>query len=460
MARPKKTIRFKIREHSNASGNTSYRVIGNKVNGERIRRNFPTRLEAEQERTDLEIEAAGQMAPTQLKRTRLTDEQLADAEAAIKTADGRRISKIVSHYLSLENRLKSRHIGIDAAVSFTESHYREELVAVSIFNSKSEFLQSRAGKSPRTKQFYETSLQLLLKPDPNKELSAFTITDLEKILNRYTNVNTKHSYRNAINVFFNWAVRHRYCLENPCDRLDQMPRDMSRIATLSMDESIRLLYAATQLYDGATASCIAIGIFAGLRPSEINDLKPEDVLKNKIRVSGGKMRRKLKRTVPIPPVLAAWLRKYPFQGSPKGLIYKMKALKRATKAKKWVQDIIRHTAITFQTERDKNEALTAYNCGTSIQMMNRHYRDTIDDENMIKEFWSLTPAKVIAKAPDIKLPATQHTIEWPTTTQLKKLVWQKPMVHVAADLGISDVAVKKRCVKLGIELPPRGHWLK
>ena len=72
------------------------------------------------------------------------------------------------------------------------------------------------------------------------------------------------------------------------------------------------------------------------------------------------MRRKLKRTVPIPPVLAAWLKKYPFKGLPTGWDYKMKELKKATKAKKWVQDIIRHTSLSFQTERDKDEAITAF----------------------------------------------------------------------------------------------------
>ncbi len=80
------------------------------------------------------------------------------------------------------------------------------------------------------------------------------------------------------------------------------------------------------IQDSAAAASVAIGLFAGLRPSEIKDLKPEDIGSDKIRVSGGKLRRKLKRTVPIPPVLAAWLKKYPFNGLPAGWAYKMKAL--------------------------------------------------------------------------------------------------------------------------------------
>ncbi len=63
------------------------------------------------------------------------------------------------------------------------------------------------------------------------------------------------------------------------------------------------------------------------------------------------------------------------------------------------------------------------------------------------------------KKPKIKLPGTQR-VTWPTKPKLKKLVWQKPLVHAAADIGVSDVALKKHCVKLGIDLPTAGHWLR
>jgi hypothetical protein len=151
------------------------------------------------------------------------------------------------------------------------------------------------------------------------------------------------------------------------------------------------------------------------------------------------------------------LKEFPFTGLATGWSSKLKRLKKATKAKKWVQDIIRHTSITFQTERDKDEAHTAFNNGTSIQMMNRHYRDIIDDEKIIAEFWSLTPAKLRANPPQVELEIKRRVI-WPDKAALKKLVWQKPLVHAAKEIGVSDVALRKHCVKLGIELPGQGHW--
>ena len=205
--------------------------------------------------------------------------------------------------------------------------------------------------------------------------------------------------------------------------------------------------------------CRCAALFAGLRPSELADLKAEDIGDTFIRVSGGKLRRKLKRSAPLPPVLSTWLQRHPFKGLPVGWDYKMRQLKKATKAAKWVPDILRHTSISFQTERDKNEALTAFHCGTSTQMMNLHYRHTIDDEKAVKEFWNLTPAKILAKKPAVELPAIRR-IKWPAKAALRKLVWNKPMMHAAKDLGVSDVALKKHCVKVGIDLPPAGHWIR
>jgi hypothetical protein len=40
---------------------------------------------------------------------------------------------------------------------------------------------------------------------------------------------------------------------------------------------------------------------------------------------------------------------------------------------------------------------------------------------------------------------------------LYELVWSKPIVELAKDFGISDVAFAKRCRKLGVPVPGRGY---
>ncbi len=53
-----------------------------------------------------------------------------------------------------------------------------------------------------------------------------------------------------------------------------------------------------------------------------------------------------------------------------------------------------------------------------------------------------------------------NTKDWPEVNILMQLVWEMPVRDVGAYLNVSDNAVRKRCKKLNIPLPPRGHWLK
>lgn len=47
-----------------------------------------------------------------------------------------------------------------------------------------------------------------------------------------------------------------------------------------------------------------------------------------------------------------------------------------------------------------------------------------------------------------------------TREELYDLVWSTPGSKLAADFGVSDVAIAKRCQKLGVPRPSRGYWAR
>lgn len=51
-------------------------------------------------------------------------------------------------------------------------------------------------------------------------------------------------------------------------------------------------------------------------------------------------------------------------------------------------------------------------------------------------------------------------INWPNKETLQKLVFEKPMITLAKELGVSDNAIRKHCIKNDIEFPKLGFWLK
>jgi hypothetical protein len=40
------------------------------------------------------------------------------------------------------------------------------------------------------------------------------------------------------------------------------------------------------------------------------------------------------------------------------------------------------------------------------------------------------------------------------------LICSRPMTELARDFGLSDVALAKRCRKLGVPVPGRGYWAR
>ena len=151
MGRPKKIIHFKLKPYRNTAGSQSWRVTGTQPDGTRIRQNFNNKSEAIQKQAELEAGLAGHVETSRLQRTRLSSEEMTEAESAIHGAAGRKLSNIVSHYLSLEARAKAKGTNLDAALGFVDAHFRSEIKQISVLSAYDEFLKSRSNGATATK---------------------------------------------------------------------------------------------------------------------------------------------------------------------------------------------------------------------------------------------------------------------------------------------------------------------
>ena len=106
----------------------------------------------------------------------------------------------------------------------------------------------------------------------------------------------------------------------------------------------------------------------------------------------------------------------------------MKSRKTVNLSVDTIKDMIQHKSLS--------EIASIYNCGiTSITRFCAKYKIE-------------RPQRCVLK------------INWPTNLELAALVFQKPLIHLSKDLGVSDTAIKKHCRNNGINLPPQGFWTK
>lgn len=82
-----------------------------------------------------------------------------------------------------------------------------------------------------------------------------------------------------------------------------------------------------------------------------------------------------------------------------------------------------------------------------------------DERIMQQQKWDEI-SKLQSECQDKKVKATNSRWENMSRNELEKLVWTKPTVALAKELGVSDVAIGKRCKSMNITKPKPGFWAK
>ena len=111
---------------------------------------------------------------------------------------------------------------------------------------------------------------------------------------------------------------------------------------------------------------------------------------------------------------------------------------------------------TIKEELDIKDIENKLNEGISIKLI-------ADSIGISKDYLTSILNKNNIYLKDIKAQKTlihPTKINWPSKEELEKLLWKKPTMKIAEELGVSDVAISKHIKKLGLTKPPRGYWRK
>jgi len=84
----------------------------------------------------------------------------------------------------------------------------------------------------------------------------------------------------------------------------------------------------------------------------------------------------------------------------------------------------------------------------------------LNDEKMMQQKKLEEVRKLQSESQDKTVNATNSRWENMSRNELEKLVWTKPTVALAKELGVSDVAIGKRCKSMNITKPKPGFWAK
>ena len=380
--------RFNITTFTNPGGLQVWRVQGRKADGQRVRENFQTQAEAKARKSALEIEAMNRSIGVSVKQTRLTDEQLGQAEAAFLKLSGKLLLPAVEYYL--------KH-GCSTAVDIT------------IRAAVQQFLAAKATQKrlrQRTLQDYRSRLNPLMEFYGDRTLSLISRADLETLIFKPEQAaDTANGNRRVLHALFAWCAKQDFLQVNPVSKIPTTARDDKEPEIMTVAEVKLLFHAAMTLKDGVMLPYAVLSLCMGLRPEEVVrlDWKHIDLEQRIIRIQGEVAKLRQRRIVEMPGHTADWLRtclgktimpnnKRRYWDTVRRLAgFKGSWFKKGDeKLKEWPQDVVRHTAISYHYALGNNEGKTAQWAGNSPETVHRYYKGLVMP-NDAQEFWALKP---------------------------------------------------------------------
>ncbi|HSY53884.1 MAG TPA: site-specific integrase [Opitutaceae bacterium] len=379
---------FKISNFKNPRGGNSFRVSG-WLHGVRIRRNFKTSAEAEAERQLLELQRLDAANKLRTVVTRLTNDQLREAEAAYQRIGDKpreSLSFYVDHALAHYRELDKSMVLATAVTDYVAGKTKEQertLISVSQ-------LRSITGE-----------LETLKAQFPDGVVSQFTPEVLTAYLERgKPSLKTYHNRRGLISTFFKFARRKGWIQSNPVKRTPHYRLAHRRgSATTLAAERVEQLMAFLETYeDGTLVPYFALCLFAGVRPcfreGEMSRLQPESINLDTgvIHIEPEVSKVRMKRLVTIQPNLAAWLHAYPLK---RYSIVPPKMAKRHRfifRKFELSHDILRHTFISMFVGKYRSIAEAALQAGNSEEIIRRHYLD-LKSTAEAEKFFQIVPTK-------------------------------------------------------------------
>lgn len=387
-----KAERFSVKPYTTASGEERWKVQGRKPSGVRIRERFKTLEEALGRRAELEVESLNQTVAFRTRSTRLTDAQLAEAEAAFQKLGSKPLLFAVDYFLT---------------------EYREPVMAITVDNAAAKFFADKNGENlrPSSLKDHHSRIGFLQALHGGKLVHTLTTDDVRPAIFRDPNQSphTTNGNRRVLSAFFRWCLDRHYCMHNPVV-FQKAKVDEHDPVILQIDAVQRLLWEAMNFKDGKMIPYFVYELFAALRPAEAARLEPEEVNRQRrgIRLSGKGTKPRARRTVGMKQNLLDWLREYgklpvipanwrkDFDEVRRRAGFHVGTCKERDPDRLWVPDILRHTALSNYYAWCRSENRTAAWAGNSPAVLHKHYRDDVST-SAARKYWAITPKSIRAE---------------------------------------------------------------
>lgn len=418
------SLKIVVRELKDADGYiwTTHRVEGRDERGRRIRKCYKDRHKAVAFVTAMRTKLLNAETAVTTAITRLTPDQLKQAEAAF-------------------NRLGERYT-LDQAVTYFVDNYAAPDEAVTLKTAVAKFSEGKDDVRKNTLRNLKSTLQRFRDfIGEDKELHTLTDENIRAFMRSLRakdgvspiTKKTFNNVRNDVSSFLTWCMdsQRRWVAKNVARDIKMHDRHQLRKTgvpdTLTPKRACEVMAAAVT-HSPSIAKAYALMLFAGLRPDDDGELfklaRHPDVDKlvnlrtNVVIIPADVSKVKRQRKVRVCEALNKWL-SLPGPILPPNADRHIKAFR---VSQKLTPDVCRHSFVTYHVAAHGSLADTAMQSGNSEAIIRDHYADQVTKDEA-SPFWRIVPdakaGAVIAPEPKPE-PAMPPSVEPPKAKKAKK----------------------------------------
>jgi len=218
---------------------------------------------------------------------------------------------------------------------------------------------------------------------------------------------TRLNYFSDVRNLFGFAVRKGYRPTNPVEQIEKPTVTETSPGVLTLKQASALLNVCASR-EAEMLPAVAIGLFAGLRTEELDQLdwKHVDLREKNIHVPPEIAKTREGRDVEIHPTLHAWLLPYAKRegklAPAKSYDWRLKSKANAAGITDWPKNALRHSFASYHFAAFKNAPLTSAMLGHhgSTRTFERRYKKRVTPTDAAR-YWKMKPAapgKIVAMA--------------------------------------------------------------
>lgn len=250
-------------------------------------------------------------------------------------------------------------------------------------------LKTLEGRSHRYRLDMKSRLGMFSKTFGDRYIATIGTREIKEFLmTQKGSMISRNNMRRLISVLFSHSMENEWCDGNPAQRIRAFAEPRSAIGILTPAEASALLNAACD----ELKPLIAIGLFAGLRRSELlrvstASIYPDSgVLRVDVTKTGAS-----RRFVKIRPNLKSWLERYPVEPMKESTFRDLlSATRKAAKLTRWPHNALRHSFCSYALAEEKNLHELVLEMGhTNAHTLFQHYRELVSEQEALA-YWSIS----------------------------------------------------------------------